>query len=164
MNTDLKEAQPFGKIQGDHIILMGAEPKSTIEAFAKNYANKNITVFDTQQPHEVLQLPNLSYFIESKVDRLFQSDFFDYILKNLPVVLTNSNSWVGREDQLSYFFSVLTGRNPRSFELHLVEFGFDIKALPQREGLLSMKDVFLTVKPEQLQKSAELLILRELIR
>jgi hypothetical protein len=160
----LSEIKSFGSLPSQHLILLGAQPIGFIEALGNYYSEKNITVFDCVQPSERCQLKNISYFIESDMNIIFQSDFFDFILKNLPMVLTSSAAWQGRESQLSKYFSLLTGRSPKSFEMHMIEFGFEIKALPKQEALLNIKEVFQSMPIPVLEKSPELLILKELIR
>lgn len=158
------EIKSFGEIPTSQVIIVGAEDLEFIQAFAQFYPQKEIFVFDTKSPEALCTLKNVSYFIENSMDRIFQSDFFDFVLKNLPVVVTAQNSWKGREQDLSLYFSVFTGRNPKSFETHLMEFGFDIKALPVKKGLLSIKDLFASLDPKRLQQVPELLILKELVR
>lgn len=160
----LSEIKSFGQLPSQHLILLGAEPSDFIEALGDYYPEKNIIVFDSVQPSLQVQSKNVSYFIESDMNRIFQSDFFDFILKNLPMVLTSSAAWQGRESQLSQYFSLLTGRSPKSFEMHMIEFGFEIKALPKKEGLLNIKEIFQSMPEPALERVPELLILKELVR
>lgn len=163
-NQFLSEIKSFGHLPSQHLILLGAEPADFIEALGHYYPEKSIIVFDSVQPSVQVQIKNISYFIERDMNRIFQSDFFDFILKNLPMVLTSSTAWQGRESQLSQYFSLLTGRSPKSFELHMIEFGFEIKALPKKEGLLNIKEIYQSIPAPAIEKSPELLILKELIR